>query len=95
MTNRCLELKEWGWKRFGIARPYPITSDQRTMVTAYVVKYLMKKVRPELMTGWSEEEVSRMQNEKLWGVDVSDLRFSPGDPPYAQYFTIDESRSTL
>jgi len=94
-TNKCLWLKEWGWKRYGIARVWPVTSTQKVMVTSYVVKYLMKRVNHALMTAWSEEEVARMNDEKLWGIEISDERFSIDDEPYPNFFTIDEDRSTL
>jgi len=95
MTNKCLWLKEWCWKRHGIARVWPVTSTQKVMVTSYVVKYLMKRVNHSLMTAWSEEEIKRMDQEKLWGIEISDERFSIDDEPYPNFFTIDEDRSTV
>jgi len=95
-TNECLKLKEWGFSHFGIARVWPVSTTQKVMVTSYVVKYVMKKYDPEKLTAWTPEEVDRMNHEeKLWGVEVSEARFSVDDPPYPNFFTVDEDRSTL
>jgi len=35
-----------------------------------------------------------MNDEKLWGIEISAERFCIDDEPYPNFFTIDEQRST-